>query len=69
MSGTTLYEAHLLRQPSLRPAYAYGQTLPSMEPDIPLLHLPQIAPTTRMGGSGAIQEDFCLNIDFTIVNQ
>ena len=53
MSGTPFYEAHLHRQPSLRPAYAYGQTLHNMEPDIPLLHLPLIAPTDWMGGTGA----------------
>ena len=69
MSGTTFYKAHLHCLPSLRPAYAYGQTLPNMEPDLPLLHLPQISPTTRMGGSGAIQEDRSLNVECTIVNQ
>ena len=53
LCGTTLYKAQLHYLPSLRPAYAYVRTLPYMEPDLHLLHLPQISPITLLGGSGA----------------
>ena len=71
-SGTTSTkdEAHLHRQSSLCPAYAYGLKLPNKEPVvIPLLHLPLLTPALWMGGTGVHKRIVVFyNVESTIVS-
>ena len=67
---STKDEAHLHRQSSLRPAYAYGLKLPNKEPVvIPLLHLPLLTPAPWMGGTGVHKRIVVFyNVESTIVS-